>query len=86
MQGHIACFVRYLRQYHEEREGKEIKTQEYFLGKFSQDRFNQLLAAEKTDKVSKREILSLDISEALMDCMTRSKIISWSQEIHAKQN
>ena len=26
---------RFLRQYHEERDGKDVKVQEYFLGKFS---------------------------------------------------
>jgi hypothetical protein len=41
-----------LRQYHEERDGKEIKTQEYFLGKFSKDKFQELLVAETKDKVT----------------------------------
>jgi endoplasmic reticulum lectin 1 len=46
------CRPRYLRQYHEERDGKEVKIQEYFLGKFSKDKFQELLAAETKDKVS----------------------------------
>lgn len=44
------CHGRFLRQYHEEREGKEIKTQEYFLGRFNRDKFTELLVAEKRDK------------------------------------
>jgi hypothetical protein len=43
--------VRFLRQYHEEREGKEIKVQEYFLGRFSKEKLEELLIAEKKDKV-----------------------------------
>lgn len=43
------CHGRYLRQYHEERDGKEIKVQEYFLGKYSKERFDEMLAQEKKD-------------------------------------
>ncbi len=48
----LSFIFRYLRQYHEERDGKEIKTQEYFLGKFSKDKFQELLVAETKDKVT----------------------------------
>jgi len=43
------CHGRYLRQYHEERSGKEIKVQEYSLGKFTKEMFDQLVAEEQKD-------------------------------------
>ena len=33
------CHGRYLRQYHEEREGSKVKTSEYYLGKYDEDKF-----------------------------------------------
>jgi len=43
------CHGRYLRQYHEERSGKEIKVQEYSLGKFTKEMFDQLVVEEQKD-------------------------------------
>ncbi|XP_075224745.1 endoplasmic reticulum lectin 1 isoform X2 [Lycorma delicatula] len=44
------CHGRYVRQYHEEREGKKVKLQEYFLGRWDKnlhEKLNQQLEAEK---------------------------------------
>lgn len=41
------CHGRYLRQYHEERDGKNIKVTEYFLGRYSKESFDQDHAAMK---------------------------------------
>ena len=46
------CHGRFLRQYHEERDGKEVKVQEYFLGHFSSEKMEKLLAEEEKDKVN----------------------------------
>lgn len=43
------CHGKYLRQYHEERDGKDIKVQEYFLGKYTMEKFAEMLAQEKKD-------------------------------------
>ena len=43
------CHGKHLRQYHEEREGKNIKLQEYFLGKFTKEQFNELVADHQKD-------------------------------------
>merc|ERR1719341_33349 len=43
------CYGKYLRQYHEERDGKDIKVQEYFLGKYTKEKFAEMLAQEKKD-------------------------------------
>jgi hypothetical protein len=36
------CHGRYIRQYHEEREGKKVKLQEYYLGKWNKTQFAKL--------------------------------------------
>ncbi|KAJ8960509.1 hypothetical protein NQ318_013793 [Aromia moschata] len=41
------CHGRYIRQYHEDREGKKTKVQEYILGKWDEKYFERLLAADK---------------------------------------
>jgi len=43
------CHGKYLRQYHEEREGKEIKLQEYNLGKFTKEMFDELVSEHEKD-------------------------------------
>jgi len=43
------CHGKHLRQYHEEREGKQVKLQEYFLGKFNKNLFEELVAEHKKD-------------------------------------
>ena len=43
------CHGKHLRQYHEEREGKSIKMQEYFLGKFTKEMFNEIKAEHEKD-------------------------------------
>ena len=43
------CHGKHLRQYHEERDGKQIKVQEYFLGKFNKNLFDELIAEHKKD-------------------------------------
>merc|ERR1719346_369779 len=47
------CHGKYLRQYHEERDGKQIKTQEYFLGKFTKEMFNELVVEHEKDIANK---------------------------------
>lgn len=37
------CHGRYIRQFHEDREGKKVKLQEYFLGRWEKGRFETLL-------------------------------------------
>jgi len=46
------CHGRYLRQYHEERDGKEVKVQEYFLGRFGKENLDELFKDEERDKVN----------------------------------
>jgi len=43
------CHGKFLRQYHEERDAKNIKVQEYFLGKFDKEKYEELLAAHEKD-------------------------------------
>ena len=43
------CHGKHLRQYHEERDGKTIKLQEYFLGLFTKDQFEELRAEHEKD-------------------------------------
>jgi len=45
------CHGKFIRQYHEEREAKNIKVQEYFLGKFDKEKYEELLAAHEKDVV-----------------------------------
>ncbi|XP_026483623.1 endoplasmic reticulum lectin 1 isoform X2 [Vanessa tameamea] len=68
------CHGRYIRQYHEEREGKNVKTQEYSLGHWSADRQAKLeadLKAAQDNKVklktTKVEGMSLPYIEMAMD-------------------
>lgn len=35
------CHGRYIRQYHEERDGKKVKLQEYYLGKSDKEKFEK---------------------------------------------
>lgn len=42
------CHGRYIRQFHEDREGKKVKLQEYYLGRWEKDHFNQLLDSQKS--------------------------------------
>ncbi len=35
------CHGRYIRQYHEERDGKKVKLQEYYLGKWDKEKLDQ---------------------------------------------
>jgi len=46
------CHGKSLRQYHEEREGKKIKLQEYSLGTFSQEMMEELKTEEEKDKAN----------------------------------
>ncbi|XP_047530097.1 endoplasmic reticulum lectin 1 isoform X2 [Vanessa atalanta] len=68
------CHGRYIRQYHEEREGKNVKTQEYSLGHWSAERQAKLeadLKAAQDNKVklktTKVEGMSLPYIEMAMD-------------------
>lgn len=47
------CHGRYIRQFHEDREGKKVKLQEYYLGRWEKDHFNQLLDSQKSKDVGK---------------------------------
>lgn len=44
------CHGKHLRQYHEERTGKDLKLQEYFLGRYSMEKLTQLIKEEEADK------------------------------------
>ncbi|XP_060526607.1 endoplasmic reticulum lectin 1 [Cylas formicarius] len=44
------CHGRYIRQYHEEREGKKVKMQEYILGKWDEKYFEKMLEIEKKER------------------------------------
>jgi len=46
------CHGKHLRQYHEERDGQSIKTQEYFLGTFSKEMLDDLMAQQEKDEAS----------------------------------
>jgi len=43
------CHGKHLRQYHEERDGKSIKVQEYFLGKFTKEMYDELVSEYDKD-------------------------------------
>jgi len=43
------CHGKHLRQYHEERDGKSIKVQEYYLGKFTKEMYDDLVLAYDKD-------------------------------------
>jgi len=43
------CHGKHLRQYHEERDGKNIKVQEYYLGKFTKEMLDGLVADHERD-------------------------------------
>lgn len=43
------CHGKHLRQYHEERDGKSIKVQEYYLGKFTKEMYDSLVADHDKD-------------------------------------
>ncbi|KAH9644119.1 hypothetical protein HF086_015449, partial [Spodoptera exigua] len=47
------CHGRYIRQYHEERDGKQVKTQEYYLGHWSAEKHAKLEAEVKAAKEKK---------------------------------
>ncbi|KAJ0175790.1 hypothetical protein K1T71_008949 [Dendrolimus kikuchii] len=68
------CHGRYIRQYHEEREGKHVNTQEYFLGHWSTERQAKLEAdikvaqeTKQTPKATKVEGMTLPYVEMAMD-------------------
>ncbi|KAL0831551.1 hypothetical protein ABMA28_002342 [Loxostege sticticalis] len=68
------CHGRYIRQYHEEREGKQVKTQEYYLGHWSPEKQTKLEAeiqalqeTKATPKTTKVEGLTLPYVEMAMD-------------------
>ncbi|XP_050347062.1 endoplasmic reticulum lectin 1 isoform X2 [Nymphalis io] len=68
------CHGRYIRQYHEEREGKNVRTQEYSLGHWSAERQakleSELKAAQENKmklKTTKVEGMSLPYIEMAMD-------------------
>lgn len=50
------CHGRFIRQYHEERDGKKVKRQEYFLGRWTKEeyekmrKFSKILELEKNLK------------------------------------
>jgi len=46
------CHGRHLRQYHEEREGKTIKMQEYSLGKFTKEMLEEMVVEHEKDKAN----------------------------------
>ncbi|KAE8750013.1 hypothetical protein FOCC_FOCC003137 [Frankliniella occidentalis] len=62
------CHGRYVRQYHEEREGKKAKLQEYYLGRWDKD-MNQLLheELEKTDENGDKIFFSKDLPTKKID-------------------
>nr|XP_049696424.1 endoplasmic reticulum lectin 1 isoform X2 [Helicoverpa armigera] len=47
------CHGRYIRQYHEEREGKQVKTQEFYLGHWSSEKHAKLEADVKAAQETK---------------------------------
>jgi len=70
------CHGKYLRQYHEERSGKDLKMQEFFLGKYSMEKLTQLAKAEAMDKenditrhppTKKVQTLSMPYYEIIME-------------------
>lgn len=63
------CHGKYLRQYHEERDGKNIKTTEYYLGHYSKEKHDERqkdineeeLANGKTKKPMKKKIEAINM-------------------------
>lgn len=49
------CHGKYIRQYHEEREGKKIKLQEYILGKWDEKHFDRLLEKDQKEREDLKE-------------------------------
>ncbi|GBP73555.1 Endoplasmic reticulum lectin 1 [Eumeta japonica] len=55
------CHGRYIRQYHEEREGKQIKTQEYYLGHWSAEQQKELeVLMASPEYISKPKYTKID--------------------------
>ncbi|CAB3255731.1 unnamed protein product [Arctia plantaginis] len=63
------CHGRYIRQYHEEREGKQVKTQEYYLGHWSAEKHAKLESTEFKEpyKMTKVEGVKLPSVEMVLD-------------------
>jgi len=53
------CHGKYIRQYHEEREGKKIKLQEYILGKWDEKYFERLLERTKAEREDLKENIAI---------------------------
>ncbi|PSN40562.1 Endoplasmic reticulum lectin 1 [Blattella germanica] len=53
------CHGRYVRQYHEEREGKKVKLQEFFLGRWNKTQFAKL-----NEELSRAESLEKDMRDS----------------------
>ncbi|XP_066254403.1 endoplasmic reticulum lectin 1 isoform X1 [Euwallacea similis] len=49
------CHGKYIRQYHEEREGKKVKLQEYLLGKWDEKHFERLLEKSRLERDDLKE-------------------------------
>lgn len=49
------CHGRFIRQYHEDREGKKVKVQEYFLGRWDKGHLKELLEAAKSKEYDESE-------------------------------
>nr|XP_034827027.1 endoplasmic reticulum lectin 1 isoform X2 [Maniola hyperantus] len=72
------CHGRYIRQYHEDREGKSVKTQEFNLGKWNEEKQSKLeeswklaLESKETPKTTKVEGQLLSYVEMIMDSGTK---------------
>lgn len=49
------CHGKYIRQYHEEREGKKVKLQEYLLGKWDEKYLDRILEKTKAEREDLRD-------------------------------
>ncbi|XP_041988243.1 endoplasmic reticulum lectin 1 isoform X2 [Aricia agestis] len=60
------CHGRYIRQYHEEREGKQVKTQEYFLGHYNANKDKK---ETKDDQEKKAVIKTTQVEGMTLPCL-----------------
>ncbi|XP_018327278.1 endoplasmic reticulum lectin 1 [Agrilus planipennis] len=54
------CHGRFVRQYHEDREGKKVKIQEYILGKWEKNQYSTLLEQQKNLEIDKVPVKKVD--------------------------
>ncbi|KPI92913.1 Endoplasmic reticulum lectin 1 [Papilio xuthus] len=63
------CHGRYIKQYHEERDGKQVKTQEFYLGMWNLENQMKLMADLKTAKETKVPLKTTKVERMDLPCV-----------------